>query len=313
MRHKTSRVSSSSPSGFTLIELLVVIAIIAILAAILFPVFAQAREKARQTACLSNVKQIGTAFMMYVQDYDETWPRGQECLSTANPTALVPGAPATSNTGCGFAATGFEVTSGGQLMNHFKWYAWIYPYTKNMQLMDCPSRKKLATTWEKAGQLSNGYALNLSVPGTSTRTATGTGFDNPSFQGGTLAGQPRPAEQALVLELFRSTLPVQVETVGSIAYPLAHRQVWNTLLTTTNATAGIAPRDTAPHSDGMNIMYCDGHAKWMKNTQFLNNCPTPADYTAPIPATPSRTSGNPTMSGVPVVTGSWPLWGLGVN
>ena len=62
--------------GFTLIELLVVIAIIAILAAILFPVFAQAREKARQTACISNGKQIGTATMMYVQDYDETYPSG---------------------------------------------------------------------------------------------------------------------------------------------------------------------------------------------------------------------------------------------
>ena len=61
-------------SGFTLIELLVVIAIIAILAAILFPVFARARESARRTSCISNLKQLALGTMMYAQDYDETYP-----------------------------------------------------------------------------------------------------------------------------------------------------------------------------------------------------------------------------------------------
>jgi prepilin-type N-terminal cleavage/methylation domain-containing protein len=74
-RRRTVAFFSPRRSGFTLIELLVVIAIIAILAAILFPVFAQAREKARGAACLSNTKQLTTGFVMYAQDYDETFPQ----------------------------------------------------------------------------------------------------------------------------------------------------------------------------------------------------------------------------------------------
>jgi len=91
---KSLRTATPSPArtGFTLIELLVVIAIIAILAAILFPVFAQAREKARQITCASNMKQIGLAMMMYVQDYDELFPMGR-CygpFSTGLPIELSP-------------------------------------------------------------------------------------------------------------------------------------------------------------------------------------------------------------------------------
>ncbi|MEN6402014.1 MAG: DUF1559 domain-containing protein [Armatimonadia bacterium] len=94
--------------GFTLIELLVVIAIIAILAAILFPVFAKAREKARQSSCLSNLKQIGLGFMQYAQDYDETLP-----TDWTDPT----------NTWA----------------TRWSWRACLTPYIKNYQIFTCPS------------------------------------------------------------------------------------------------------------------------------------------------------------------------------
>jgi prepilin-type N-terminal cleavage/methylation domain-containing protein len=88
LRKKRSGFTPGKCAAFTLIELLVVIAIIAILASILFPVFAQARAKARQAACLSNMKQIGTAVMMYIQDYDEVYPPSQlsqTATGTGNP------------------------------------------------------------------------------------------------------------------------------------------------------------------------------------------------------------------------------------
>lgn len=104
---------SSSPNrkGFTLIELLVVIAIIAILAAILFPVFARAREKARQASCLSNIKQFGLGVQMYLQDYDEMFPMSAY-PNAADPTDRV------------LAFTFDEVCQ---------------PYMKNEQLLTCPS------------------------------------------------------------------------------------------------------------------------------------------------------------------------------
>ncbi len=104
-----------SRRAFTLIELLVVIAIIAILAAILFPVFANAREKAREVACISNLRQIGTAVRMYVQDYDETFPIFHAYNTAASGAA--PGKP---------GHKGVEDE--------------IMPYSKNTGIFKCPGR-----------------------------------------------------------------------------------------------------------------------------------------------------------------------------
>src|SRR5713101_7352425 len=121
-----------SASGFTLIELLVVIAIIAILAAILFPVFAQARESARQTTCLSNNKQIGLSVAMYLQDYDNTYPsQPSDGLLT--------------------------VTAGGKINTY---YDELLPYQKNQRIWICPS--DLVNSSEKIGLVppAMGYHMN---------------------------------------------------------------------------------------------------------------------------------------------------------
>ena len=115
--------------GFTLIELLVVIAIIAILAAILFPVFARAREKARQSTCTSNLKQIGLAIRMYSQDYDETFPNSKIAGMTSNYSE-----PAISN-----IMIPVERYYGG-------WPTLMAPYVKNTQLFWCPSDNNKPST-----------------------------------------------------------------------------------------------------------------------------------------------------------------------
>jgi prepilin-type N-terminal cleavage/methylation domain-containing protein/prepilin-type processing-associated H-X9-DG protein len=107
MYQRNKRLFSATPKGFTLIELLVVVAVISILAAILFPVFARARENARRASCLSNLKQIGLGYMMYTQDYDEHFP--------AN----------------------FSVPGGKPYLSYA---AAVAPYIKNKQVWVCPSQ-----------------------------------------------------------------------------------------------------------------------------------------------------------------------------
>ena len=129
---------SKSRKGFTLIELLVVIAIIAILAAILFPVFARAREKARQTSCLSNVKQLTLGLLMYAQDYDETLPQA---------VPLVHAEPVTN--------------PDGSQSSRSLWAGQIYPYVRNIQVFNCPSTRSLQWTGAYSGALPYGYNRHI--------------------------------------------------------------------------------------------------------------------------------------------------------
>jgi prepilin-type N-terminal cleavage/methylation domain-containing protein/prepilin-type processing-associated H-X9-DG protein len=190
--------------GFTLIELLVVIAIIAILAAILFPVFAKAREKARQTSCLSNVRQIGTAAISYAQDYDETLPSGERTP------------PATR-----------------QVSN---WYDLIQPYTKNQQILVCPSYP------ESVHPLKLGYGIASCM-----LCPMWCAHD----QWPELAQVKRPSE-----------IPFTADMVGDLgfgcSFMIGYAKVCAAQCDTTLRVDG-----NTRHNGGSNINFCDGHAKWL--------------------------------------------------
>jgi len=255
--------------GFTLIELLVVIAIIAILAAILFPVFAKVREKARQTSCASNMKQIGLGTLQYTQDYDEKMPYGDAGQS---------------------AGGGYQGVPLG-------WAGLIYPYVKSTGVYLCPDDPQ-------TGDVVS-YAINVFM-GTPGSAAPGSGqsiaaFAGPSttvmyceIQNSYLAPgaldwyQWNAADIAQNFDIASPATDGAGSMWGFSSYgsgapwggvQLATGFMYGQTAATQN-TGGYQHTVAARHTEGSNFLLCDGHVKWYRPSSVSPGWAIPADTIA---------------------------------
>ncbi|HEY3332204.1 MAG TPA: DUF1559 domain-containing protein [Capsulimonadaceae bacterium] len=224
-------------NAFTLIELLVVIAIIAILAAILFPVFAQARAKARQTACQSNLKQLGLALTQYVGDYDERFP-----LSTF-------GSPAVS------------------------WRQVIQPYIKSTEVMTCPDNPNNAKTVSSA--VGSYPAINVSYAGSTNEQGcyaspspfwSWSPFTDPGYSTNPVPVSVMVAPDQLIA-VVESVASRSGFDLGDPGYSTGNTGCAVPL------GSGIAPAWSclfAGHNGMSNYLFCDGHVKALPPTKTFN-------------------------------------------
>jgi prepilin-type N-terminal cleavage/methylation domain-containing protein/prepilin-type processing-associated H-X9-DG protein len=213
--------------GFTLIELLVVIAIIAILAAILFPVFARARENARRASCQSNMKQLGLGMIMYAQDYDEKFASLSGPGLNDTPVASVGG-----------------LNYNGSQYYH-GWVAKIYPYVKSEQVYVCPSNQV------------HTYGDTYGIPYNGVNTAGSLIIYFGGTDGPPLAKFVQPSESMMIGEKGGG---------GGDQYIMSGQYY------------AIA----APHFDGGNVCYVDGHVKYQKVTHSDMPAPWPAGNTGSV-------------------------------
>jgi len=227
--------------AFTLIELLVVIAIISILASILFPVFARARESARRASCMSNLKQVGLGVMMYVQDYDETYPRSQQCtVEIANCT--------TSTT--------------------VYWYnTLLQPYLKNTQVLRCPSsttRDSIAYGSYGANELVLMSRGTASTPTTPVKAAA---IQSPSTNYMIMDyGEWRIYGSVSFMRIAGNSryLPGigKIRNLSSSACPTHDNAFYDSF---------VSDCMNGRHFEGINVAYADGHVKWQKSLTAYND------------------------------------------
>jgi prepilin-type N-terminal cleavage/methylation domain-containing protein/prepilin-type processing-associated H-X9-DG protein len=294
---------SNTRKGFTLIELLVVIAIIAILAAILFPVFAKVREKARQTSCLSNEKQLGLGIIQYVQDYDEKEPNGTTVNGT-NPY----------NDGQG-------------------WVGQIYQYVKSTGVVKCPDDSTATTTGNETSIFPSegtdypvSYAFNENLAGASDAITTAASNTVQIFEvsGAYTETTPNTIDQesptgvgAISTTLGGSgggTAPA-AGTFANVS-GLDSEQGYSTLeggalggvngdtymlSSNTASSVGGANLPAAWHTGGSNFLAADGHAKFERPSQVspglsaATATSTQTEGAVPTAAGTSAT-GNPTYA-----------------
>ncbi len=322
--------------AFTLIELLVVIAIIAILAAILFPVFAQAKAAAKKSASISNQKQSALGIVMYGADNDDMFPRNDDCQPG---TALNPALNVQP-----FNPTGVGCTTGAFFyrMNHFSWQKWVMPYMKNVDIFFNPARGRTNVvtpscpggTWAGCGQITGSYLLNTSITGqlNTYGNPTRPGAFRNSWLGGSMTSIPNPSATAMLLESGNAQIGVAPVALAAAdtgttqtAFPPAIRELWAYEYKIQNAAYNGNllgnPDENRAAFQGVVVGHTDGSAKFYQVERFLSLTPTAAEYG--VNATPSQgwngtpgnlrgfTGGTIRISNNPNLFINYPLWGLG--
>ena len=237
---------SKPHKGFTLIELLVVIAIIALLAAILFPVFARARENARRSSCLSNMKQIGLGVHQYTQDYDERMP----------PYSADDG-------GAGNTTTTAQKTAAG-------WAVQLQPYLTSIQILQCPSEThKGAST---PNQNFSDYAYNAEIGGGAVNNLAFTTA---------LSAFTYTTSTAMIwdgaVDGFANSWGTATNLDRASNWGLYYLQADDSNPSTSYKAHYYASRR---HLNGMNLVFADGHAKWMVPEKVsAGAAPTASNFT----------------------------------